>query len=175
MKLTTLLTPLSLLALQASTVLADGASIVNALDTVNNSTLKLNSLVSSWNGKLLGTLPIVAESTALLAHIMKGTKTAKDSAALAALDALGVAGSTITLSASVNTTLTTIIAAKRKFDKRSLSPVILLNLELEKSATEDFSAAIIAKLPADLQGLAQNLVAPIDASFEQGIDKYKLL
>ncbi len=83
-----------------------------------------------------------------------------------------MAGRTITLASSVNSTITAIVAAKSKFDKLLLSPVILLNLELEKSATDDLSAAIIEKVPTELQAIAQTLVDGIDASFDQSIAAY---
>ncbi|KAK3935575.1 hydrophobic surface binding protein A-domain-containing protein [Diplogelasinospora grovesii] len=163
-----------LLATAVTTVLADGASIFNALQTIQNATLKLQSSVGSWDGGLLGTLPIVAESAQLLADIKKGQKVAEQSAPLSVLEAITVAQETMALATGVNQTLTTIISAKPKFDRLLLvSPVILLNLEMEKSATDDMSAAIIDKVPADLQVTAKQLVAPIDDSFNEAIAVYQ--
>ncbi len=162
------------LAALASTVLADGASIGAALDTINSDTLALEQSVSAWDGDFLGTLSIVALSAELLVAIKEGAKTAKASAALDLGDAVTVAEKTITLAASVNGTITAIIAAKPKFDHLFISPVTLLNLDLEKSATDELSAAIVSKIPADLQPTAQTLVSGIDDSFSEGIAAYKL-
>jgi hypothetical protein len=169
MKFTALLGPL---ALAAGTVLANGASIVSSLSAIDNATLHLQSTVASWNGKLFTALPIVIESTSLLDAIKKGTKTAKDSAPLEPLEAIDVAGATITLAGSVNSTLTTLISAKPKFDKLKLSPLILINLSLQRKATGQMSEAIIAKVPAELQELAKNLVEPIDDAFGKGIEEF---
>ena len=162
MKFTTLLAPLALIG----TALADSKSIVGALTTVDDTTVKLGSAVAKWKGDILGTLPIVAESTALLVQVNKGTKTAKDSAALDFTGTIEVATATNKLVADVNATMTALIGAKKKFDKLLMSPLIFVNLGLQRKATAEMSAAIIAKVPADLQALAQNLVAPIDKSFE---------
>ena len=169
MKFTTLLAPLALVG----AALADSKSIVGALTTVDGTTTKLGNAVAKWKGDLLGTLPIVAESTALLVQVGKGTKTAKDSAALDFAGTIDVATATNKLVVSVNTTMTALIGARKKFDKLLLTPVILIDLGLQRRATSEMSAAIIAKVPADLQALAKNLVAPIDASFALAIAAFR--
>jgi hypothetical protein len=170
MHFTTFLAPLALLA---STVAADGQSIADAIGVINTVTLKLQSAVTSWKGDLLGTLPIIVDSTELLTDINNATKTTKASAALTALDALTVAVAINTLSGSVNSTLTEIIAKKPEFDRLLLSPVILLNLELEKDATDKLGAAISDKVPSNLQTAAATLQATIDGYFNTGIAAYK--
>ncbi|KAK0721654.1 hydrophobic surface binding protein A-domain-containing protein, partial [Lasiosphaeria miniovina] len=140
--------------------------------TVDNSTLNLQSNIAGWKGDLLGTLPIISESTALLASINKGTKLAKASTAVDFLGAIGVALATVSLATSVNTSLTAVIAAKHKFDKLKLSPVILVDLDLQKKATTDMSNASAAQVPADLKDLAATLVEPIFAAFDKAIDVF---
>lgn len=114
----------------ASTAVADGASIVAALSKIADATAQLNNSVISWDGSLLGTLPIIADSTALLVDINSATWTAEQSANLTDLEALGVGEATLSLASDVSTTLATIEATKPKFQKLFLAPVILLNLEL---------------------------------------------
>ena len=53
-----------------------------------------------------------------------------------------------------------------------VSPVILLNLKEEKEATDRFGAAVVEKVPVDLQATAQALLAPIDDAFEAAIAAY---
>ncbi|CAG9986804.1 unnamed protein product [Clonostachys byssicola] len=154
------------------TALADGPAIVSALEKITGDTKSLNDDVSSWNGGLLGTIPIVAGSTTLLASIHEGQKTAEASEPLTLLDAIGVAVATQALAKEVNTTISTIVGAKPKFDHLLLGPVILINLELEKKATVGFSDAIIEKLPVEQQPLGAELVKPILDSFDLAIDVY---
>jgi hypothetical protein len=155
-------------------VVADGAGIVASIDTISTDTLALNETVSSWKGGLLGTIPIIAKSTSLLENIKKGTKVASASANLTLIEAIQVAQATQALAADVNSTLETIISAENKFDHLLLGPVILLNLKLEKDATQDFSSAVITKVPASLQPVATRLVEGIITGFDKAIETYKL-
>lgn len=155
-----------------STVLADGAAIEGAISAIQNATSALSDTVGSWDGGLLGSLPIIVDSTSLLNTINKGTATAKQSANLSDVEGFTVGVDTIQLVTDVNSSLTTIIAAKSKFDKILLTPVVLLNLELEKSASADFSDAVISKLPATLVSAGETLSEEIAASFDQAIGVY---
>jgi hypothetical protein len=121
------------LVLFASTVLADGAAIVAALGKISNATLALQSAVTSWKGDLLGVFPIVGASTTLLADINSGTKTAESSANLTIPEVIGIAGPTQTLVSDVQSALAAVTAAKQKFAKLLLAPIIKIDLELEKS------------------------------------------
>lgn len=128
------------LALLASTVLADGAAIVAAIGNIANDTLELQSTVGGWDGGLLGVLPIVAISTKLLEDINSGTQTAQSSANLTIAEVIGIVGPTLSLVSDVQSALATVIAAKGKFASLFLAPIIKIDLELEKSATDKFSA-----------------------------------
>lgn len=163
---------LAALAGGVGTVLADGAAIVDAISAIQNATLDLSSTVGSWDGGILGALPIIGDSTSLLATIKQGAATAEQSANLTDLEGISVGLGTIALVTDVNTTLTTLLAAKPKFDKALLSPVVLLNLELEKSASADFSDAVLSKLPASLVSTGQTLADEITASFDEAISVF---
>lgn len=171
MRFTTFVAPLAFLA---STVAADGQAIADAVGVINTVTLELQSKVTSWKGDLLGALPITVVSGELLADINNATKTAKASAPLDALEALTVAIAVNNLSGSVNQTIAAIVARRPQFDKLLLRPVILLNLELEKDATDKLGAALADKVPAELKPAAQQLQATIDGYFDTGIQAYKL-
>jgi len=158
-------------ALLSSTVLAD---IAAAITTITADTVALNDTVASWDGNLLGALPITVQSAQLLSAIDSGTRTAKQAAPLTDLEAFSIAGLTSTLAQDVASTLDTIVAAKPHFDHLLLSPAILLNLQLEKKATDDFSAAVVEKVPEELRQVASSIVAGIDASFDKAIGAYKL-
>jgi hypothetical protein len=172
MRFSTVLLPIAALT---TSVVADGASIVAAMGTIANATIALNSSITSFraDGDPLKLLPIIVQSTELLSDINAGTKVASKSANLTTADALTVAGATTSLVSTVQTTLDNIVAGKKLFALELVGPVIYLNLEEEKSATDKFSAAIISKVPASLQSTAQSLVAPIDTAFAAAIAAYK--
>ncbi|OBT42486.1 hypothetical protein VE00_07923 [Pseudogymnoascus sp. WSF 3629] len=164
-------------ALLATTVLADGASIIAAMTKISDATAKLNSTVANFADGLIGlaeTVPLLIESTTLLTDINDGTKVASSSANLTLVETIAVAGATSNLVRGVQSSLQTIVDTKSKFDRLVvISPVILINLEKQKAATNKFSAAVISKVPEPFQGVAQGLVAPVDVAFDSAIAKYK--
>lgn len=158
--------------LGASAALADGAAVADAISTIQDSTLELANTVASWDGGILGALPIIIDATSLLGAIKDGTATAEDSATFSDVEAATVGVATISLVTDVNSTLTTLIAAKPKFDKGLLTGIVLLNLEAEKSAAADFSDAVVSKLPATFTTTGEQLAGQIAAAFDQAIDVF---
>ncbi|RMJ14830.1 hypothetical protein CDV36_005495 [Fusarium kuroshium] len=159
----------------AGSALASGATIVAAINEIGNATLSLNKTIADWPKTLIGTLPIITKSTILLAEIHNGTKTARASRPLSLDETIAVAQATTKLGGQVNMTLETVIRAKPDFDRLLLRPVILLNLELQRDLTEDFSDAVIDKVPDELQANAKELVKGIGESFEKAIKTYSSL
>jgi Hydrophobic surface binding protein A len=167
-----ILLPLSALS---SSVLADGASILAALGTISNATVALNSSITAFraHGDPLKLIPILIQATTLLSDINDSTKTASASANLTVDETLTVAGATLNLVSTVETTLDNIVAGENLFNLELVSPVIYLNLVQEKTATDKFSAAVISKVPEALQSTAQSIIAPIDAAFIAAISAFK--
>ncbi|EAQ87682.1 hypothetical protein CHGG_04301 [Chaetomium globosum CBS 148.51] len=175
MKLSTLLPVLPLLLSPTLATTTDQPTIVSALTTVNETTTKLGTSVLTWHGGILGTVPILAESTALLIQVKQGTDAASASDPLDVPGTLAVATATGALVKSVNATLGAIVDAKGKFDRLLLSPLIAVNLGLQRRATAEMSEAVIGKVPEQLRELARGLVAPIDQSFGVAVEAYRLL
>lgn len=157
----------------AAVVIADGAAITAAMSVVSSDTTALAKTVGDWNGNPLTILEILVQSTKLLVDINKATDTAKSSANLTFTEGISVAQATLSLSSTVQSTLTTIVGKKSLFDDFFLSGAILLNLKAEKKATDDFAAAVVTKLPAALQGSAAALTKPIDDAFNSAITAYE--
>lgn len=156
----------------ASTALASGATILSAMSTITNTTKSLNKTISSWDGRLLGIAPISVKSAQLLLDIVNGTSIANASSPLTFAEAAQVASATTELAAVVNGTLDTIVQAKPKFDKLLLTPVILIDLQLQRDASEDFAATVVDKVPASLRDTAEGLVEPIDEAFGRAVGKF---
>lgn len=169
------LTPVFSIMALAATVVADAKSITDAMAKIQTQTADLGTTVTNWKGDLLGALPITVKSTQLLSGIKSATKVAEKSANLTLLEALGVADATKNLSTVVQSSLQAIVDAKPKFDKLIiLSPVVLVNLELEQDATDDFSSAVVSKIPEAAQPIAKQLIQPIDDAFAAAIDKFRI-
>lgn len=153
--------------------LADGAAIQSAMKAIIQDTTTLNSTVASYNGQILTLLKILEDSIKLQNTVKSGTETAEDSAPLSALETLGVAGDTQTLTATVQSSLDTIVAKKKTFQKFLLQPAILLTLKQQRSGSTDFGNAVVAKVPEELRGVAQNLIKPVEDAFNKAVDEYE--
>lgn len=156
-----------------SIVAADGAAIISAMTKVADDSVALNDTLAPWDGNIFDILNIFVESTKLLKDIDSATSTAKASANLTAAEGLAVAKETISLSSIVQSTLETVVAKKDEFADLLLQVAILLELKAEKSATDDFSTAVMAKLPQALQSAAPSLIKPIDDAFDKAIAAYE--
>ncbi|KAG5984263.1 hypothetical protein E4U54_006154 [Claviceps lovelessii] len=154
---------------------ADGKSITAALGAIQNKTTDLGTSVSSWSGHLLSALPITISSSSLLGQIKDATSTAHASDPLTLDGALAVALATGSLAAVVQTTLRTIVDNKPRFDKLLiLSPVVLIELKLQRHATAQLSGAIVDKVPEAFRAVAQGLIKPIDDAFGAAIDAFTM-
>lgn len=153
---------------------SDANPILTTLGTITSDTTSLNTTVANFDGDPLTLIKITVQSAQLLSDINAGTDTANKAANLTLDQTLAIASATLALATDVNQTITTIIGAKPQFDKLLVvDPVILLNLKLEQDATRKFSAAVVAKVPAALQAIAQGLTQGIDDSFSEGIAAYE--
>jgi hypothetical protein len=104
--------------------------------------------VTSWKGDLLGVFPVVAASTTLLGDINAGTSTAEKSANLTLAEVIDLLSPTNTLVADVQSALSAVTAAKGKFAKLLLAPVIKIDLELEKAGM--FPQGFLTSLVGDV-------------------------
>jgi hypothetical protein len=165
------------LSLLATQVLADGASILAAISDISNATVALNNTLNTFPGNPLLAIgdiaPLLVDSVNLLDDINVGTTVATQSANLTLPETIEVAQATVALSHTVTSTLSNLMRVKTKFDKLVIiSPVVLVDLKLEKEATDRFGAAIIAKVPAAFQATALGLLSPITAAFNTTIAYY---
>ncbi|ELR08776.1 hypothetical protein GMDG_03454 [Pseudogymnoascus destructans 20631-21] len=165
------------IALLATTVVADSASILAAMAKISGDTSKLNATIAKFHGGLIGlgeSIPILIQSTTLLHDINQGTKAAGASVELTFDETIQVASATADLVTSVQSSLQTILRTKPRFDRLLvISPIILINLKQQKAATDKFSKAVITKLPEEFRAIAESITAPIDVAFNDAIAKYK--
>jgi hypothetical protein len=158
----------------ATSVVADAASITAAIDLVSTDNLKLNTTLTSFDGSdPLTVITITAESLALLNSLDSATHIAKTSANLTIPDAIGLSQVIIGLSGDVTSTLANIQAKKPIFAAYLIQPAILLNLQLEKAASDKFADAVVEKVPAALLAIAKSLTVPIDDAFAAAISDYE--
>lgn len=156
-------------------VKADGASILAAEQNIDEVAVAFNETIAGFNGNPLTIVKILAQSTELLNVINTGTFIAKSSANLTDTEALNLVGETTTLVADVQSTLNTLISKKNVFVLTLTEPTALLNLKLEKAASDAFGAAVVSKVPVALQPVAASLIAPLDPAFDAAIAAFSTL
>ncbi|QIW99031.1 hypothetical protein AMS68_004549 [Peltaster fructicola] len=164
---------LAALSVLAATVAADGASIQAALAAVDKQALTLDSSVKQFDGSsAVAAFPVLINTLQLQSTIQSGTATAKNSSALSNDEAIALVAPVQQLAKDTNTTLTDIINKYQDFNKNNLAAIVKSNLQSSKQDSDDFSAAIIAKVPQALQSTAQSIAAPIDQAFANAIAVY---
>ncbi|KAK2595114.1 hypothetical protein QQS21_007140 [Conoideocrella luteorostrata] len=157
----------------AVSAVADVTSINNALITITKDLVALNNTLASFKGDLFAAIPILGASNKLQTSIKAGTDAAKKSNPLSFDDTLIIAESTADLAEDSTQTIDTLIAAKPKFDKLFIVTPITLGLTKDlRAATANLSAAIIEKVPADLQPVSKALVQGIDDDFARAVKAY---
>lgn len=163
---------LALIAL-ASPVFGDAASISAAFQDIADVALSIKTTVEEWNGGLLGTFPIITGATNLVTTIQKSTDTVEASEVLSEDEALEIAGSTADLITTTLPTLDTVVAAKPKFDKLLLGPVIYLSLTVQKSEITKLGEAVTSKLPEIFVPIAEDLLNELFAKYYEAIAVFK--
>lgn len=157
----------------AATVVADLASVNNALLAIDKNLLGLKQTINSWDGQLFSAIPILFAASSVQNSIKAGAKAANDSQPLSFEDTLVIAQSTVTLADDTTTTIDDLIGIKPKLDKLVIgSPITLSNIKSIRTAVGDLATALIAKIPADTQPIAKELVKGIDDDLARGVKAF---
>ncbi|RDA95934.1 hypothetical protein CP533_5895 [Ophiocordyceps camponoti-saundersi (nom. inval.)] len=174
---------LSMTACLASMVGLTSAAAVNvrdakpnkisaSLDDIAGRTEALGQTVSSWNGGLLGTLPILGKAATLYLTIRQSTRVVEMAKPLSQDETIALVGKVQTLDDKVTKTFKAIFDAAPKFKRLFLTFAIRLNLLLDKDAVEGFIGNLLIKVPKDLRDLAKSLAKPIVDKFDKVIAEF---
>lgn len=147
-------------------------AIIERLKDIQNQTVEMASVVKNWNGDILVSVPILTSSDSLLKAIEDGTNTATGlPKKMTTREAIRVKRATKELLEHINSSLNTIVLAKRLFDDAGLTSTMLGRLEQTKEGAEKLNAAIVEKLPAG-KGIARRLGRKISAAFDSAIAEF---
>lgn len=162
----TLATPV---AYEPTKVKRDLASIESVLTSIGKQ-------VTTLDGYIKASPPnptqIVSASTALVSTIKSGVTTVQASANLSDVDALGLVSPVQTLSNNVNTTISDLIGIKSTVDNLNEGCTTYEQLEDQLTQAKALSTAIVSKVPASLQSIAQNLASGITTAIQNGVTAY---
>ncbi|QDS72092.1 hypothetical protein FKW77_003369 [Venturia effusa] len=88
-------------------------------------------------------------------------------------DALSLQQSAQTLSTTATNTVTDLIAKKDIIFQANAGPLTLQNLQAQKTASDALAKAVVAKVPANVQSIAQQQTAMISTSLDKGIAAFQ--
>ncbi|KAL4919197.1 hydrophobic surface binding protein A-domain-containing protein [Aspergillus aurantiobrunneus] len=155
----------------------DGAAVIDAVNTISESMVTLNSTVTSYQGGILGTvtaLKIEFQSVALSNDLRDAIAVTSDSANFTEDESLNVSAAFIDLQPNIFSTLDNIVAKKPQFDTGllgigSLAFLVRANLESQRDLAAELGEAVAGKLTPTYAGLAPLLNAQIADKFEEAI------
>lgn len=156
----------------ATSVAADGASIIASLGKIDQDVAKLNGSVQAFDGNILLGIPVLSDTSNLQNDLKSATTSAQQSANLTTNEAVALINPVQGLARDTNITLTNLINKYPKFKSDNLQGIVASNLKDSKTDSDNFSAAIISKIDPSLRSLAQSYYQPIDDAFNKAIAVY---
>lgn len=115
---------------------------------------------------------VLTASTNAQTTIKASTTTIMGSDVLSLTDALTLQQSATTLTTSANTTIQSLITKKPIFDQLGATSAVAMNLMQQKTAAAALGTAIVSKVPAIGQSIAQSSIDQINTVLDQGIAAY---
>ncbi|KAL0932646.1 uncharacterized protein CTRU02_211609 [Colletotrichum truncatum] len=149
------------------------ATIQGAITSVQTSLTKLDTAVKVCAANDANTVAAVqTAATDVQTAITKAQSDIEGAQALQLQEALGLQQLATDLTTAATTTVDDIIAKKPTFDQLGVSQVVAQQLTAQKQASAGLGTAIVSKVPAIGQGIAQQSVDQITAALDKGIQAY---
>jgi hypothetical protein len=101
-----------------------------------------------------------------------GTATVTPTSSLSVGDAISLLSSSNTLVGNVNTTVTDLIAQKPIVDNAKADGVVVDQLTTQKTASQEFIAAVVSKVPSLEQSLANSQAQQVITALNNGITAF---
>jgi hypothetical protein len=141
-------------------------TIGNSLDSIGNAVEKCASVITGWNGELVGAEEIIKASNAILEEMKKATTSVSNLKTLNLLEAMAVIGPTNTLSGRVDAVTAALLAKKEAFQKIGVLSAVTETLKEQKTAADELQKAVMSKMPA----LASGIAGPMAKQFGDKLD-----
>ncbi|KAF4786035.1 hypothetical protein HER10_EVM0012768 [Colletotrichum scovillei] len=146
--------------------------IQGAVTSVQGALTKLNTAVQGVGNDVASAQPILAASTEVQNTLSKAATDIQGAQPLQLQEALGLQQTATDLTSSATTLIDTLVSKKPNFDQIGVSSVVLQNLQQQKTASASLGTAIVSKVPAIGQGIAQQSIDQITAALDKGIQAY---
>jgi uncharacterized protein YoxC len=162
--------PLFALAVSATQVKRDLATIQNVLQGLSSDITALDTAVNGFSGD---PSTLQSASDKVVADLNAGATTVSGTSDLSQSDAIGVATYVQGLASAVTTAVNDLISKQSAFQGANQCGTVLKGLQGQLSGTQAFSTALTSKTPQSLQGVAQQLSSGIIADIQRGIDAFQ--
>lgn len=146
-------------------------SIVDVVNGINTKAGALDTAIKSYNGG--DASAVLSASEALNSAVSSGVATVKGAQEVSTTDALQIQPAVQTLTTTVNTTITDLIAKKSQIVAAGEGQTTEDALTTQLQGAKDLAAAITSKVPSSLQSLATQLSAGITEAIQNGVDAFK--
>ncbi|KAK2049047.1 hypothetical protein LZ31DRAFT_378719 [Colletotrichum somersetense] len=147
-------------------------TIQGALQNVQDSLVQLDTSVKALNAADPNTAANLLDSSNKVQTVLKqGTTQIQGAQELSIGDALTLQQSASGLTGAVQTAVDDLVAKKPELDKLQATSIAVDQLKQQKAVAGDFSTAIVSKIPAIGQGIAQQSVDQVTTSLDGGIQK----
>ncbi|KAL8371671.1 hypothetical protein RB595_001461 [Gaeumannomyces hyphopodioides] len=165
-----LLLAAGLAAPAASLARRDLAAIQGALKNVEDGLGKVKTAVQGLNGNDINSgTPILSVSDALSKTIKQATTDIQGSQELSLQDALSLQQSSGALITAAQDTVSALTAKKAALDQLGVTQIAVTTLKQQKTDSSALGKALVSKIPAIGQGIAQQSIDQIDQTLDKGI------
>ncbi|KAK8042511.1 cell wall protein [Apiospora phragmitis] len=164
------LASLFLKATLAGLAYAQLEALQQAIGAVSDALGDLDTKVKAISGTDANTAaPVLQASQKILMTMQSSTAKVSGAEALGVFDALSLQDTASSLVTSVNTTMKNLAAKKPQLDMLGVTSVAVKSIQDQKTASKALGDAIVSKVPAVGQGIAQGSIDQINAALEGGI------
>ncbi|ORY58837.1 hydrophobic surface binding protein A-domain-containing protein [Pseudomassariella vexata] len=168
MKSATILVEAALVAV----ALAQLATFQSAIGTVSKALTNLDTAVKSLDAKNPNSAaPVLQMSDAVQTALKQATTQIQGSQTLSLTDALGLQNTATDLTTTVQSTVGDLVSKKPVLDQLGVTSVAVSTLQKQQSSSKALGDAIVSKVPAIGQGIAQSSIDDINNAIKDGVTK----
>jgi hypothetical protein len=146
----------------------DLAAVTAAFTNIQANIDKMIELTKAFDGDTEKMEGMMTASSDILAAINDGTAKIAASPTMGIADALGVLGPAGTMATKVDDIVAALLAKKDVFDKSSITPVVIQQLQDQRQASDKLAKAITANLP--MPALLGVIAGPIAKQFTDKLE-----
>ncbi|KAK2067289.1 hypothetical protein P8C59_001045 [Phyllachora maydis] len=147
----------------------DLATLQTAITNIASSLGALDKAIKGITADVSSTQPVLEAATAAQKVLSSAATNISASQPLSLSDALSLQTAGKDLTTAVNTTIGDLVAKKPVFDQMGVSSIVLTQLQAQKNASAALTAAIVSKIPAIGQGIANQTISQSTAVIDQAI------